>query len=535
MSIRRLTAVAASGLAMAFAAAPISALHSQAPGQGQPGWGTTPGQRTPAQGEASADSAFIRDAALANVREIRLSQVAQSKATNPSVKQFAQQMVTDHTRLQKQWATIAATNRITFQGDVRSRAEESASQLESLSGPEFDRTYMNLMIQAHQEDLNRFQYQGNSARSAQVRELVAAQLPTLQQHLSSATQIGSQVGANTTGVAVGQPGQAGQGDIRADAEFIREVASSNLKEIRLGEMAQSRAASPAVKQFGQQMVTDHTNLENQLTTMVANNGISLKQSLSSEDEEEVERLEKLSGQDFDRVYMDLMFRGHRDNVEQFQNQARSANSAQVRTFATSSLPILQQHLALAMQAGGQVTSDTAAMAAARDPNPQGNTGGNLRADAEFIRDVGADDFMQIRLAELAEKKARNREVKQFAERERADHEKLQDQWTDLVSRSDLGFKTGMGPRHKEKVDRLEKVSKKNFDRAYMTLMIQQHWAEVGYWRKEGRASRSAQVRELVDKGLPILERHFSQAKEIGRRVGVNPEAAIRNRDTAKDK
>jgi putative membrane protein len=137
--------------------------------------------------------------------------------------------------------------------------------------------------------------------------------------------------------------------------------------------------------------------------------------------------------------------------------------------------------------------------------------------------------MEVRLAELAQKKAKDGAVKQFARRERDDHTQLLEQWSSLATRIGMSAKLGMGELHREKIDKLEKVKDKNFDRAYMTLMVQHHHDMVTYWQKEGRASQSPQVRQLVNRGLPILEQHFSEAKRIARQVGVNPDEALRNR------
>jgi putative membrane protein len=150
--------------------------------------------------------------------------------------------------------------------------------------------------------------------------------------------------------------------------------------------------------------------------------------------------------------------------------------------------------------------------------------------------VGADNTMQIELAKIARDRTNNRAVRQFAERVERDHNRLQDQWENMASRNGMKLKRGMGPRHREKVERLEDARGNNFDRVYMTIMIQQHQDEVSYWQKEGRASRSNQVRELVNRGLPTLRQHLEQAKQIGRQVGVDPDAALRNRsDIARDR
>jgi len=331
-------------------------------------------------------------------------------------------------------------------------------------------------------------------------------------------------------VVTQQPGQVTgqtQADMTADSPFIREAASANLMEVHLGQLAQSKATNQAVKQFGQRMVTDHTNLQNQLTAMASAGGLRFTPSLDSRHAQEISRLERLSGPEYDRAYMQLMIQGHQEDVNNFQTQSQSARSTQVRTLAASSLPILQQHLSLAVQVGNQVGADTTTSIAG--PNRPGGNRGDARADAEFIRDAGAGNTMEVRLAELAQKKAKDGAVKQFARRERDDHTQLLEQWSSLATRIGMSAKLGMGELHREKIDKLEKVKDKNFDRAYMTLMVQHHHDMVTYWQKEGRASQSPQVRQLVNRGLPILEQHFSEAKRIARQVGVNPDEALRNR------
>src|SRR5215217_5222199 len=222
---------AASGLVIAFAAVPLAPIHAQ-------------GQIS----QLSQDSKLIL-------------QMAKQKASNASVKQFGQQMVTDHTNLENQLTGLVSKNNTNFQPAMSKENEAEVSRLEKLSGAQFDQQYMTSMIQHHQQDISTLQSQGQSAKSAEARQMIAAALPVLQQHLSTATQVGGQVGASG-GVAVAtqpyrnpttttppttqnptvstQPGQVStQGDISADMPFVREASSGNLMEIRLGQLAQS--------------------------------------------------------------------------------------------------------------------------------------------------------------------------------------------------------------------------------------------------------------------------------------------------------
>jgi len=526
----------ASGLIIALAAVPLAPIYAQ-------------GQIS----QLSQDSKLIFQMAGSNIMEVRLGQMAQQKTSNAAVKQFGQQMVTDHTNLENQLTGLVSKNGTSFQPTMGKENEAEVSRLDKLSGAQFEQQYMTSMIQHHQQDISLLQSQGTSAKSAEARQMVAAALPVLQQHLSMATQVGGQVGANggvavatqpyrnptTTGTTTNptvstQPGQVTtQGDISADMPFVHEASSSNLFEIRLGQLAQSNASNQAVKQFAQRMVADHNNLQNQLTSVASTGGQSFTPTMDSRHQNQINKLQSLTGAEFDRDYMNLMIRAHQRDVNNFQTQSQSANSSQVRALATNSLPVLQQHLSLAVQVGGQVGADSTGNYAGGNG---GGANGDIKADAGFIREVNSDNQMQVQLAELARQRSKNTQVRQFAEQVITDHNRLQNQWSAMASKNGMTLNKGLGPMHKEKITDLKKVNDKNFDQAFMITMIQQHSDEVSYWQKEGRASQSAQVRQLVNAGLPTLEQHFNEAKRIGRQLGIDPNEALKNRtDVAKNK
>jgi len=538
------------GLVIALAAAPFAPIHAQ-------------GQIS----ELSQDSKLIFEMAGSNIMEVRLGQMAQQKASNAAVKQFGQQMVTDHTNLENQLKSVVSKNG-TFQPSIGKEREAEVSRLDKLSGAEFDREYMTSMIQHHQQDISMLQTQGGSARSAEARQIVSASLPVLQRHLTMATQVGGQVGASGGVVAATQPGQTSttptttaqnptatttttqpgqvppQASISAaDMAFVREAAGGNLMEIRLGQLAQSKASNESVKQFGQRMVSDHTNLQNQLTSAAASGGQNFTPAMDARHQRQITRLEGLSGEEFDRAYMSLMIRAHQRDVNNFQAEGQSAQSTQIRTLATNSLPILQQHLSLAVQVGGQVGVDSTTNYAGGNNGNNGDNGnagngdrtGNV-APNEFIRDVGADNLLQIQLAQLAKDKAKDNQVKQFADRIINDRTRLQNQWNTLASKRGMPAEPGMGPKHREKIDQLKKVNGRNFDKAFMILMVQENDHMVRYWQNEGRYSQVPEVRRLSISGLPTLQQDLNQAKQVARKVGVNPEDALRKRtDLARDK
>ena len=523
MSMRSLMASAAGGMVMALSAGlhPLQAQGSQ------------------------TEQQFVNQVAAENLMEVRLGQAAQQRATNPSVKQFAQRMVIDHTSMQKQWMAAAKKNGIDFKAEMSARHLQQAEQLRPLTGAAFDRAYMTLMVQNHQENVSTFQTQRNAAHTADIRQLVDVALPTLQEHLSTAQQINTQVGGgvatNTGGQPVPtQPGQtpttppvgqtpttppvaqtqpAQTPNARADSLFIGEVNTSNDVELRLARLAENNASADVVKRFAQKMVTDHTWMQKEWASVSARSGARISAATNPQMQGQISRLERLSGSDFDRAYMTAMVQNHQQTVNAFDMRGRLTQSAEVRQLVARSLPYLQEHLALARQVAGQVGSDTTAATIAGNTNK--GKSADISKDRKFVRDIDADHNLEIRLGQLAEKRARDESVKQFGRRMVDDHTGLKEQWTTMISNSGMKFKSGMGPRHKSKLDRLEKLSGREFDREYMTLVAQNHQDYLNYLRKEGRAAKSSPVRELVNRHIPMFEQHIQQAKQIGIRVGAD--------------
>ena len=132
-----------------------------------------------------------------------------------------------------------------------------------------------------------------------------------------------------------------------DRKFIEKAAQGGLAEVQLGKLAADKAASPEVKQFGQRMVDDHTKANDQLKQIATSKGVNLPTELDRSTQREMDRLNKLSGAEFDREYMKHMVSDHKKDVSEFKSEANRAKDPSVKQFAATTLPTLQQHLELA--------------------------------------------------------------------------------------------------------------------------------------------------------------------------------------------
>jgi len=134
-----------------------------------------------------------------------------------------------------------------------------------------------------------------------------------------------------------------------DRKFLENAAQGGMVEVQLGKLAEQKASSDQVKQFGKRMAADHQKANDELKKIAANRGFNLPVEMSSSERREYDKLQGMSGADFDRAYMKEMVSDHKKDLKEFQSEAKSSKDGDLKNFATSTLPTLQQHLDLAQQ------------------------------------------------------------------------------------------------------------------------------------------------------------------------------------------
>jgi putative membrane protein len=145
-----------------------------------------------------------------------------------------------------------------------------------------------------------------------------------------------------------------------DRKFMDKAAQGGMAEVQLGQLAEKNASSQAVKDFGQRMVTDHSQANQKLTNLASSDGVTLPTSLDAKDQALYNRLSGLSGATFDREYMRAMLKDHKMDIAEFQKEANGGRNDQVKSFASSTLPTLQQHLQLAQQVESKLGTSASA-------------------------------------------------------------------------------------------------------------------------------------------------------------------------------
>ena len=142
---------------------------------------------------ASPDSAFVKEAAAGGVAEVDRGKLAQEKASNDQVKQFGSRMVQDHSKANDELKQVAGVKGVQLPAGPDAKAQAEMKKMQGLSGPAFDKHYMDHMVADHKQDIAAFEKEAKSGKDPEVKAFAAKTLPTLKEHLQLAQQAQSAV------------------------------------------------------------------------------------------------------------------------------------------------------------------------------------------------------------------------------------------------------------------------------------------------------------------------------------------------------
>lgn len=135
----------------------------------------------------------------------------------------------------------------------------------------------------------------------------------------------------------------------ADRAFAMKAAAGGEAEVVLGQLATQKAASAPVHQFGQRMVTDHSQANQELQAIGTKQNLKLPSQPDPASMATEQRLKAMSGPAFDTAYAHDMVQDHQQDVADFKKEANSGQDPELKAFAQKYLPVLQQHLRMAEQ------------------------------------------------------------------------------------------------------------------------------------------------------------------------------------------
>jgi putative membrane protein len=191
-----------------LAAASLIAFSAAAPSLAQPATGnpatmapgtpqSAPGMPAPNQPNQN-DRLFVYEATIGGGAEVDFGQLAEQKGRSQAVKDFARQMVADHSKANQQLAQLAQAANIPQPRELDEEHQAMRSRLEQLSGAEFDLAYIRGQVADHQKTAQLFEWEIGSGQDPQLKNFASQILPIVLRHLDIARAVESQLTATAS-------------------------------------------------------------------------------------------------------------------------------------------------------------------------------------------------------------------------------------------------------------------------------------------------------------------------------------------------
>ena len=155
------------------------------------------------------------------------------------------------------------------------------------------------------------------------------------ENADSANEVKDTTTTGATGIAVDE----------SDAKFATDAANGGMAEVAVAKVAEGKAVNQKVKDFAAMMVKDHSKANDELMAIAKAKNITLPAAPSEDKQKELADLSAKSASDFDKAYVDAMVDGHQKTVTLFEDAAKNCKDAELKAFATNTLPIIKGHLA----------------------------------------------------------------------------------------------------------------------------------------------------------------------------------------------
>lgn len=135
------------------------------------------------------DADFAVEAASGGMMEVELGKLAQERATNQRIKDFGAMMVKDHSAAGDKLKSIASAKNITLPAEMGDKQKKDMEDLSKKSGKDFDKAYMDMMLDDHKKDVKKFEDAADKCKDPDLKTFASTTLPTLRMHLDSAKAI----------------------------------------------------------------------------------------------------------------------------------------------------------------------------------------------------------------------------------------------------------------------------------------------------------------------------------------------------------
>jgi predicted outer membrane protein len=275
---------------------------------------------------------FLKNMYVDGKAESLLSDLALQKSTDAAVREFAGKMINDHTQANNEIMQMAQSKNINLPTEISVEHRIAHQDLLAMSGPDFDRAYMNHNVLVHVLGVEQAKAQSERRMHPDIAALADRKLPILSMHRQSAIEIYQ----------------------RIEPSLLFAAFQNEMGEILLSKLALQKSANAEVQQFARKMIDDHSRLNAEIKQLAKSKNRALPHEISPEQFRDYINMSQMNGHDFDRAYMQRNVEVHERDVRHFEEHSQSETDPNVHAFAAASLPLLREHLESARNTGSRL-------------------------------------------------------------------------------------------------------------------------------------------------------------------------------------
>lgn len=134
------------------------------------------------EADQAGDKSFVKKAMQGGAVVLRSSQIALQKSSDEQLKRFAQRMVDDHTKMDEQFKPVAMQLGLPGTIDPPKKEQAMIDRLQSLSGDDFNKAYVKMMLQDHGKEAAAFKQEAANGKLPALKDLAAHDVSVIEDH-----------------------------------------------------------------------------------------------------------------------------------------------------------------------------------------------------------------------------------------------------------------------------------------------------------------------------------------------------------------
>jgi putative membrane protein len=141
------------------------------------------------------------------------------------------------------------------------------------------------------------------------------------------------------------------------SKFLQEAIRGNAAEVKMGELAKAQGQSKDVRDYGQMLIDDHSKANQKAMAVAKSMNVTAPAEPTAKQKQEHDAMAKMSGSQFDSMFINHMVQDHQEDIGKYTAQAQSGDSSKVTDYAKETLPTLRSHLSKAQSIESKLASN----------------------------------------------------------------------------------------------------------------------------------------------------------------------------------